>query len=1399
MYPGVWSGIDVAYSGTADQLKQEFVLEPGADPGQIRLAYRGADVSLGEGGELLVATPVASFTDSAPVAYQLVNGQRMDVLVEFVLSEASGEGAQAVTEYGFSVGAYDTTLPLVIDPAVLIYSGFIGGGSEDMAFDIAVDSSGCAYVTGSTSSGQASFPESVGPDLSYNDSGFSYGDAFVAKVEADGTGLVYCGYIGGADYDLGYDIAVDSSDCAYITGFAWSDESTFPVVVGPDLTYNDGGDTGEFHTGDAFVAKVSADGTSLEYCGYIGGSRAESGYGITVDSSDCAYITGRTTSSEATFPVAVGPDLTYTSTYAITWDSFLAKVSADGTSLAYCGYIGGTGDDWGNDVAVDGAGRAYVTGYSTSTQSTFPVTGGPDLTFNGGVDAYVAKVGATGASLTYCGYLGGASADEGKGIAVDAAGNAYLTGYTGSTQSSFPVSVGPDLTHNLGYTDAFVAKLNSTGTAYSYCGYIGGTGMDEGLDIAVDGSGSAYVTGVAWQNSGSFPVREGPDSTYNGSTRDAFVAKVSPGGSYLPYCGYIGGIYDDWGNGIAVDSAGHAYIAGRTYSSEATFPAKVGPDVTHNHGGGYGGDAFVTKVALVDRAQQDDAKLTYLGKWATGWTWAASGGSFYSSDMTGAAILVEFTGTYVDLIARTTPWYGKAEISLDGGLPDTVDFYSAGIVYKQSIYAKTGLVDGPHTLLIECIGDKNPSSSGKAISLDAIDTFGGLTQADTPTRYQEGDTDLEFSGVWDLGTTADASGGYYVSGDSGGVAVSVSFDGTYLAWIARTAPWYGKAKVSLDGGPVETVDLYTSAIKYKQKVWDTGLLTDGTHTVYIYWADDKNASSLGTRISVDAFDVFDTLNSAAPAPPVVWRYQQDDPKITYVGDWVENSTWLTSGGSYHYTDTPNAAIFVDFTGTSVELIGNKAPWYGKMEVTLDGSDTTVDCYSSSQVFKQSLFAQSGLTDGPHYLVIKCLGEGSTNPDGFGISLDAVDVNGPLDQADMRTRYQQNEAFLKYTDTWTSVWTWSSSGGSYAWAGAPAAAANVTFDGTSIAWIATTSSYNGIAKVSLDGGPLETVDLYSSSTKYKQRVWDSGLLDDDPHTLSIYWTGEKRQSAKGTAISVDAFDILGTLTDAPEATPIPLLYQQNDSKISYMGTWSTASDSSASGGSFVSSDHWGSAALAQFTGTTVSIIGRTTPWYGKLEVILDGGTPEVVDMYSATVLYGQAVYTKTGLAAGPHTLTMKCTGYKNTLSAWYTVGLDALEITGVLDDTPKLYRFQESSHVCSYSIDWDSAWTVKASGGRYAYTDAANATLTVNFHGWYMALYVKTAPWYGKFSISVDGGAAVELDQYSPTEEYQKFIFHTGLLANTSHTVVIKRLGTKNDGSIGTGISVDALDIVTTTP
>jgi CARDB protein/beta-propeller repeat-containing protein len=635
IYPDLWPGIDLVYGGTPGRLKYTLLVKPGADPGQIKLAYRGASAVVLDRGRLEVSTPMGGFSEERPYVYQEVNGRRTEIPTRYAL--AAGQHT-----YGFDVGAYDRSRPLVLDPSFLVYAGYIGGAGFDIADAIAVDSAGNAYVVGTTVSTVPSFPGTVGPDLTQNGDF----DAFVAKVKPDGSGLVYAGYIGGSSFDEAHAVAVDSGGNAYLAGFTSSTQTTFPKKVGPGLVYNGG-------ASDAFVAKVKPDGTGLVYAGYIGGAGDDGALGIAVDSAGNAYITGRTDSDETTFPVKGGPGLTNSGGI---FDAFVAKIKADGTGLVYAGYIGGAGNDVAFDIAVNSAGNAYVAGQTDSDQTTFPVKVGPDLSFNGGTsDGFVAKVKADGTGLIYLGYIGGADRDEAHGIALDAAGSAYLVGNTKSNETTFPVKVGPDLTlnsnPNSGDTNTFVAKVKADGTGLTYAGYIGVSDPNSHSAIAVDSTGSAYVAGTTSAQTG-FPVRVGPDVFYGGGAFDAFVAKVKADGSGLLYSGYIGGAAQDFANGIAVDSAGNAYVAGTTFTDQTTFPVFVGPDLTFNNSSGsFVPDTFVVKVS--GKPDLAEGALSIPGSVKPG-----------SSFLVISTVVNEGLGTAP---ASTTRYYLSADDSKSGG------------------------------------------------------------------------------------------------------------------------------------------------------------------------------------------------------------------------------------------------------------------------------------------------------------------------------------------------------------------------------------------------------------------------------------------------------------------------------------------------------------------------------------------------------------------------------------------------------------------------------------------------------------------------------------------------------------------------------------------------------------
>jgi hypothetical protein len=572
VYKNLWPGIDLAYSGSTDCLKYEFVVQPGVNPSTIRMAYRGASrVEVNTEGQLEVETPLDVFHDQAPLAHQDRDGGRVTIPAAFAMEESTTSSGS----FGFAVGAYDRSLPLVIDPAIVISCGFLGGSADDTGAGVAIDSSGSVYVAGTTAS--LDFPVEAGLDTTFNGpAGGS--DAFVAKVNPAGTDLVYCCFLGGAANDVCSGVAVDPSGNAYITGWTFSQD--FPVSYGPGLTPQ----PNISELSDAFVTKILFTGTALIYSGFVGGSKTDRAMAIAVNDMGDAVITGSTESDDL-------PERFYRRQYQGAEDAFVSQIWRDGLAVTYSVYIGGLGSDIGTAIAVDHHANVYITGRTNSApEDGFPVIGGPGLSYSGNQDAFVANIRSFGYEILYCGYLGGAGIDGGTGIAIDQSGSAYVTGTTDSG-AGFPTKAGPYASHS-GGDDVFVVKVTPAGTELVYSGFIGGVGNDRGTAIAVDAAGNAYVAGTTDSAIG-FPVAGGPQVVPSGLT-DAFVATVRYTGADLMYSGYLGGSQDDAAAGIAVDGMGNVFVAGTTRSTD--FPVLVGPILTPGDGAGATTDAFVARI-----------------------------------------------------------------------------------------------------------------------------------------------------------------------------------------------------------------------------------------------------------------------------------------------------------------------------------------------------------------------------------------------------------------------------------------------------------------------------------------------------------------------------------------------------------------------------------------------------------------------------------------------------------------------------------------------------------------------------------------------------------------------------------------------------------------------------------
>ena len=562
-YADVYPGVDLIYYGNQGKLEYDFVVAPGADPKVIKLRFEGlhSPPQINSEGHLVLVSEGGDLRLQKPLIYQEIGDRRHTIDGRYSLRQDNS--------VGFELGAYDPSKTLIIDP-ILIYSTYLGGSGEEGrggTTGIAVDANGNAYVAGETPS--SDFPTAnpfqplpSGPD-----------DAFVTKFDPTGA-LVYSTYLGGSEGDDAQGIALDDTGNVYVTGTTGSDDFPFTNVLHPSCS-----------SGGAFVAKFNPEGSMLVYSTCLANNATPWG-GIAVDTAGSAYVTGSTCATD--FPVVNAFQPVKGPNTRICNNAFVTKFDPTGSALVYSTYLGGNGRSLGLGIAVDSAGSAYVTGENLANDFPFTNTLHPSCSFGGafvtkfnpegstlaysaclgddavgrgiavdaagsayvtreagldfpttsdavqpmpsaGGDAFVTKLDPTGSALVYSTYLGGhisvrVNNDEGLGIAVDAVGNAYVTGRTDSTDFHVINALQP--VFGGGDWDAFVTKLDPTGSTLSYSTFLGGNARDLAVGIAVDAVGNANVTGRT--NSTDFPTVSAAQPNLGGF-RDAFVAKIFDG------------------------------------------------------------------------------------------------------------------------------------------------------------------------------------------------------------------------------------------------------------------------------------------------------------------------------------------------------------------------------------------------------------------------------------------------------------------------------------------------------------------------------------------------------------------------------------------------------------------------------------------------------------------------------------------------------------------------------------------------------------------------------------------------------------------------------------------------------------------------------------------------------
>jgi len=685
-YEQIYPGIDLAFYTNQDRLEYDLLVAPGADPARIALQISGAErITPSPNGDLILQTAAGDVVQQKPTAYQMVNGQRRLVRAQYRMDRG---------DVRFDLDAYDPSLPLVIDP-VLLYSTFLGGSASEIAWAIAVDAAGNSYVAGYTDS--ANFPV-VGGAQAVSGGGR---DIFVTKLNPTGTGIVYSTYIGGMGTEEARAIAVDAAGNAYVGGY--TDGADFPATPGAFQTTFAGVD-------DCVALKLNPTGSALLYSTYLGGNNEDPFGGLAIDSVGNAYVGGSTRSLDfPTTPGSFQPSLTG---YR---DIFVTKLNTTGTALVYSTYVGGGNFDDLLALTVDSSDQVHFTGRTFFNFSSIPyptTPGALQISYDGIRDVVVTTLNAAGSGLVFSTLLGGTDFDEAQAIAVDAGGNTYVGGWTFS--ADFPTTPGAIQTALSGDNDGFVAKINPAGTALVYStllggSFVGGTEVVRGL--ALDSVGNAWLTGGT--QSTDFPVTNAFQAA-NAGSGDVFIAKLNPAATALLFSTYLGSLFFDDGDAIALDAlpSPNAYVTGHTSWGGSPNPFPTTPGVVQPALGG-GNDGFVAKIG-------DLVIPPATGKVTGGGTINVSGG-------TGNFGFVVQRDSASDPITGELQYHNKAT----GAKLKSVSFTSFSVVGNTSTCAGTCTVNGAACTFSVSITDNGEPGANDifTISVNAGPAQGGTLRS----------------------------------------------------------------------------------------------------------------------------------------------------------------------------------------------------------------------------------------------------------------------------------------------------------------------------------------------------------------------------------------------------------------------------------------------------------------------------------------------------------------------------------------------------------------------------------------------------------------------------------------------------------------------------------------------
>jgi peptidoglycan/xylan/chitin deacetylase (PgdA/CDA1 family) len=792
---------------------------------------------------------------------------------------------------------------------------------------------------------------------------------------------------------------------------------------------------------------------------------------------------------------------------------------------------------------------------------------------------------------------------------------------------------------------------NNLGNGYQYFAYPAGKYNDKVLDTTM----SYYKLGFTYQ------PEEGLNSTQMDPSRVKRItlgAFAEPGKNTVAY--YNSKVDEAIANNQWLVFTLHSGIQGHNNADlEAVIQyikSKNVPIVTVNKAMEFYKPSAYPNPGVIKRIEENNPNINYSGAWTSENGSNFSGGSDIYTESAGNSASFLFTGTGISVISATYYGAGIAKITLDGTVY-YVDEYISGVEWNRTIFKKSGLANGVHSIKFECSGNKNPSSSSKAVLLDAFDIINGDIQTSTVTkRIEENNPNITYNGSWTNDSSSSLSSGTGVYSGSAGSSASFSFTGTGINMIATSSNEAGIAKITLDG-TVYYADEYAASTQWQKAVFQKTDLASGTHNIKIEYSGTKNQASFSNNIFIDAFDIMNGDIQPVQPSTVTTRIEENNPKIIYNGDWASQNITYLSGGTDTYTGSAGSYASFSFTGTGIKMISTLYYGAGIAKITLDGTDYYVDEYSPSIQWQRVVFQKTDLASGTHNIKIEWSGTKNPESSSNNIFIDAFDIiNGDIQTSAVTKRIEENNPNIIYEGSWISDSNANLSSGSGKYSGSVGSSASFSFTGTGINMIATSSNEAGIAKITLDG-TVYSADEYAASTLWQKAVFQKTDLASGTHSIKIEYSGTKNPASASNNIFIDAFDIING--DILTVNAIKRI-EENNPKIIYSGTWTSQSSTKFSGGTDVYSGSAGSSASFSFTGTGIKMISTPYRAAGIAKITLDG-TVYNVDLYSSTTQWQKVVFQKMDLASGTHNIIIEYSGTKNKRSSSTNIFIDAFDI------------------------------------------------------------------------------------------------------------------------------------------